>query len=220
MEYFRQRNTVVSPELARFIPFNGGATWSMLWKVLYYTRLLKYVHWEQYKKINKNFTKICRKDNLYALCETGLLKSPATDVFITTNKALPILKEAGFPTETLPKESTGKGDINELNNTEAFIGLMKQPHFYTLLYPNFSYLIPDALLVLKDEVNRRYKLTFIEVERKKPEWEDYIATKIKNYDRLSVDIEFYSKWQEYSELLGLPKPDISKVKFNYTICRT
>lgn len=137
MEYFRQRNTVVSPELAKYIPFKGGATWSMLWKILYNTRLLKYVHWEQYKKINKNFTKICRKDNLYALCETGLLKSPAIDVFVTTNKALPILKEAGFITETLPKESQGKGDINELNNTEVFISLMKQPFRSSRVSPYF-----------------------------------------------------------------------------------
>lgn len=217
MEYFLQRNAIIVPELEPFIPFKGGATWNMLWKVLYYTRLFKYVAWKQYKDIDKNFPKICSRKNLYALCEVGVLNSPSKDVFITTNKILPILKIAGFNTDILSEQPTGKGDINELNNTSAFIALMKEPDFYTLLYPHFDYLIPDALLVSRDEVNRKYRLTFIEVERKKPEWDIWIEKKKNNYLRLATDRLFYEKWKDYCSKLGFSNTDFKNVKFTVRI---
>ena len=203
-------------ELAYLVHRNAGATFSQLWHIFYYTRLFKYVKYNHYAQIKTSFNKICTYDKLKDLCNLGYFKSPQEGVYCATDKVLPILKEAGFIIETLPAEPIGKGDINELNNTKVFISLMKQQYFYTFLYPNFGYLIPDALMVLLDKENRKYKLTFIEVEAEKPDWEIYIENKKNNYLKLAKDIRFYEEWKKYCELLKLPKPDFN-IKFNYKI---
>ena len=209
------KKTLKIDELAHLIPFKQGATFSQLWQIFYYTRLFKYIHYRNYSQIKKSFNKICTYKKLQELCDLGYFKSPKHEVYCATNKVLPILKEAGYITDTLPSEPIGKGDINELNNTETFIKIIKQPYFYTLLYPNFKYLIPDALLVLKNE--NKYKLTFIEVEQKKPDWERWIQKKRENYLKLAKDIQFYEYWKSICKLLNFSIPSLTDLKFNVLI---
>jgi hypothetical protein len=213
------RKVVKVDELAHLIPYKAGATFSQLWQIFYYTRLFKYVKYHHYAQIKTSFNKICTYDKLKDLCNLGYFKSPQEGVYCATDKVLPILKEAGFIIETLPAEPVGKGDINELNNTEVFISLLKQQYFYTFLFPNFGYLIPDALMVLLDNENRKYKLTFVEVEAEKPDWKNYIENKENNYLKLAKDMQFYEKWKEYCKLLNLPEPSLD-IKFNYKIIKT
>jgi hypothetical protein len=211
------KKTVKVDELAEIVPREAGATWSALWQVFYYTRLFKYVHKRHYPKIKKSFNKICTHDKLQKLCALGYFKNPQKDVYCATNKVLAILKEVGFIIDILPSEPIGKGDINELNNTGAFISLLKQPYFHTLLYPHFGYIIPDALMVQLDTDLKRYKLTFIEVESRKPEWEQYIQSKKSNYRRLSKDMAAYKYWERISKFLNIAKPSINDFKFTYRI---
>lgn len=75
-------------------------------------------------------------------------------------------------------------------------------------------MIPDSLLVQNDTKTRKYKLTFIEVENKKPGWEDYLVSKHENYIRLSKDIIVYKKWCNYCDFLEIEKPKISNFKFS------
>lgn len=201
-------------ELAHLIPRKGGATFSQLWQIFFYTRLFKYVHRQHYSQIKTAYNKIATKDNLRELCEMEYLFSPQTDIYCATNKVLPILREAGFPIETLPPEPRGMGDINELHNTEVFVQCTMLKHFYTLLFPNFRYVIPDALLVQLDTENLRYKLAFIEVEAQKPKWSDYIEHKRNNYIRLSKAMDFYEYWKENAPKLNLPVPALESLKFN------
>src|SRR5690606_12964272 len=123
----------------------------------YYTRLFKYIHAKQYKQIRTVFNKIATKSKLAELCNKGYLYSPRKGIYTATDKVLPILAKAGFMTETLPNQGEGKGDINEILNTEAFIQALKLPHFYTLLYFDFIDLVPDALLVQYDIEGKKYK---------------------------------------------------------------
>ncbi len=215
------QKTVKIEELAGLVSKRGGTTWASLWQVFYYTRLFKYVHRQHYPQIKIFYNKICTDKNLRKLCELEYFRSPREDVYCATNKVLPILKEAGFNTDLLPSESVGLGDINELNNTDVFVQAVKLPHFETLLYPQFKdrtsgkpYLKPDALLVQKYADKRRYKLTFLEIEAKKPGWQNYVENKRDNYLRLAQDINFYHYWTSVCPLLGLPKPDISSLYFS------
>lgn len=201
-------------ELAHLVPTNAGATFSQLWQIFYYTRLFKYVHKKQFPKIKKSFDKICTHDKLQELCKLGYLKNPQKDIYCAKDKVLPILREADFMTETLPVEPQGNGDINELHNTEIFINVMKQPHFHTLLYPNFTYLIPDALLVLLDKEKNKYKLTFLEIEAKKPDWENYIRTKRDSYLQLASDISAYDFWKVQCSKLKINSPNIKDFCFS------
>ncbi|HEY5536178.1 MAG TPA: hypothetical protein VIL99_14735 [Ignavibacteria bacterium] len=204
------------PELEDQISKSGGGTWSKLLKAFYYTRLFKYVHKQQYRKIDNLFYKCTATKKLLVYCERGYLFSPQKDVYCATKKVDPFLKEADLG-YVFPDEPKGKGDINELNNTDVFITLSKEEHFYTLLFPSFGYLIPDALLVEKN--NDKYRLTCIEVEASKPDWNNWILEKKANYLKLSQDIQFYDWWITKCDKLGFKKPTIEEFKFNYKIIK-
>ena len=65
-----------------------------------------------------------------------------------------------------------------------------------------------------DWENRRYKLTFIEVEAKKPKWDEYIEVKRGNYLKLSQDIAVYNEWRRCCEKLSLPVPTVENFCFS------
>lgn len=219
----RTNKTVIIPELAHLIPFSNGGTWNSLWELFYFTRLFKYVHKKQYNKIRGHFFKISTKENLNELCEMGYLFSPRKNVYCAKNKVLPILEKAGFLANVLPEEPKGKGDINELNNTEVFIKIFKEldkKTFYTFLYPNFIYLIPDALLVELNKNEKKYRLTFIEVESPKYDWDNWLKNKENNYNKLAKDYIFFEKWSFFCDQLGFPKPSVDNLKFSYKIFKS
>lgn len=197
---------------------NKNRSFKLVWDILYYTRLLKYVHRTQYKDIRTRLTLAATRKGLSHLCKLGYMKEVQGNIFCTTNRAIGLLREVGYITdkgyglELLPQEPAGKGDINEMNNTRIFLQALKLPNFYALLYPNFEYLKPDALLVRKEE--GRYKLTFLEIEQKKPNWHEYIEHKKDNYLRLAKDINFYNYWKDTVVLLNLRIPEISSLKFS------
>jgi hypothetical protein len=208
------QKTVKVDELAKLIPTKHGATFSQLWQVFHYTRMFKYVEHRHYPKIKGAFIKICTHKNLRKFCELGYFKSPGKDIYCATNKVLPILKEAGYNIELLPNEPVGVGDINEIHNTDAFVQAVKVPHFKTLLYPQFGYLIPDALMVQLNEDTKCYKLSFLEIEAKKPKWNDYVERKRDSYLGLSKSLDFYEYWKTIVPKLNLPIPLIENFKFN------
>lgn len=196
-------------------------SYKLVWDLFYKTRLLKYVHHEQYPTIRKTLNKVSAEWKLKLLCKEGYLEEcERAKVFVATDQILPVLKELKeYNTNLLPKNKpNGKGDINEILNTEAFIQAVKLPDFYTLLYPTefreSHNLIPDALLVLKSKEEKRYKLIFLEVEAKKPNWINKLIGKRDNYKLLSKDYRFYDYWKTTSEKIELPMPDISQLKFS------
>lgn len=198
-------------------------SYKLVWDLFYKTRLLKYVHHEQYSRIRNTFTKISAYPKLKHLCQEGYLEECGNKIFVATDNVLPILKELPYYNiNLLPKnKSKGKGDINEILNTEAFIELSKQKDFYTLLYPTVfresHNLIPDALLVLKED--QKYKLTFLEVEAKKPQWIETLVNKRNNYLLLAKDYRFYDYWKDTAEKIGLYVPPLGKLKFSVSfIC--
>lgn len=198
-----------------------NSSYKLVWDLFYKTRLLKYVHHEQYPEIRKTFTKINAEKKLQHLCKEGYLEEcEKKKVFIATDKVIPVLKELKeYNTKLLPEtKATGTGDINEILNTKAFIDAIKLPDFYTLVYPTaFRHshdLLPDALLVLKSKTERKYKLIFIEVEAKKPKWLETLINKRENYVSLSQDYRFYDYWKKTAPKIDLSVPEISQLKFS------
>jgi hypothetical protein len=209
-----QYKSVMIEELQGLVPTKAGATYMQLWNIFHYTRMFKYVSYRHFVQIKKSFNKICTYDKLYQLCELGYLKSPARAVYCATNKVLPILKEVGLNVAILPEEPVGKGYVNELNNTDIFVRLTKEPHFRAIVYPNFGFLRPDGLLIQLDEENRKYKLTFLEIEAKKPKWSEYIENKREKYLKLSRELTIYNYWKDVVSKLSLPVPAIEQFQFS------
>jgi len=179
------------------------------------------VHHEQYPTIRKTLNKVSAEWKLKLLCKEGYLEECKNGkVFVATDEVLPILQQLKeYNTNLLPKHKpSGKGDINEILNTKAFIQAVKLPDFYTLLYPTefreSHDLIPDALLVLKSKEEKKYKLIFLEVEAKKPRWVETLVSKRDNYLLLAKDYRFYDYWKKTSVTIGLPMPDISQLRFS------
>lgn len=191
------------------------------YQMLYDVRMLKYVRKDQFTKIRSKYGHFTSKKSLEYLCQKGWLEMRMDSVYSTADKTLPILKAKGFNTDILPGTISGKGMTNEIQNTDTFIRIMKKEHFKALMYPAFGvqkvWLRPDALLILYDKQNKKYKLIFLEVEAKKPDWHDYIEGKLKKYLQLAHDIDFYDKWKSMAEKLEFSVPNISAVKFSVFI---
>lgn len=187
----------------------------LLWDMLRDIRLLKYVRRSQLKNINPLYSKICAKQKINTLIELKLIRYTYEDVLVSSNASLKLLWYLKYNTNILPKGGEGNGDINELNNTEVFIQALRLPDYKALLYPNFDYVIPDALLIrAKDNA---YKLEFLEIEASKSNWNDWLENKKINYLKLANDPQVYFYWKEQCTYLGLSVPDIKDFKFSVSI---
>lgn len=207
-------------QLREIIPLESGGSFKLLWDMLYHIRLLKYVRRSQLKEIDSRYSKICAADKLARFVKLDLIKNTQEDVYISTYKSICLLKQLKYPTQTLPKNISGEGSINELNNTEVFIQALKLPDFKALLYPTFyldnkPFLKPDALLVRAK--GNQYKLEFLEVEASKPLWENWVEEKRIKYLFLAQDRQAYSYWKAQCTYLDITPPDIKDFKFSVSI---
>ena len=204
--------------LREIIPLDSGGSFKLLWDMLYHIRLLKYFRQSDLKIINSRYAKICSVKKLDKLVELGLLKNTDNNSYVSTQLSLEILKEVGYNTKLVPKNFTGEGSINELNNTAVFIQALKLPDFKTLLYPSFEYIKPDALLVRAND--KGYKLEFLEIEASKTGWDDWLEKKRISYLRLAQDRQVYAYWKDKCYHLGLTAPEIKDFKFSVSfICK-
>jgi len=205
---------------AELQPIAHGSSYDRIFRLLYYVALLKYATQEQVQSINfPGAGKIATKKKFHALRELGYLRSGSQDppIFSCTAKAYQVLKLEKHDLKLLP--AIPKGDGAEIYNTDILIQAIKLPNYYAILYPQFPqekpYIIPDALLVLKEE--SRYQLNFLEIEAKKPDWDLHLQTKYDGYKRLAKDIQVYNYWKAYSGYLKLPCPPVEQFKFRVIV---
>ena len=198
----------------------SGGSYANIYQMLYYVALLKYVTQQHLKAIGfHGVEKVATKGKLRTLHELGYIRlaNEALGIYASTSKSLQLLKALGHDLKLLPAVPKGTGA--EIYNTNVLVQAIKLPNYYALLYPQFPnenpYIIPDALLVLKEE--RRYQLNFIEIEAKKPNWEAHLQTKYDGYKRLAKDMAVYNYWKAYSGYLKLPCPSVDKFKFRVMI---
>lgn len=194
---------------------NSWGSYEAVWSMLHDIRRLKYVRRNQLSSIDDRYTKTCSLKKITRLIELGLIKKTDNDILISTAKSLQLLKQLEYNTQILPKDISGDGNINELNNTEVFIQALKLPDFIALLYPNFEYLKPDTLLIRGTK--ERYKLEFLEVEASKSNWNDWLENKRINYLKLAGEKRPFSYWVSQCKLLDLPIPDINDFRFSVSI---
>ena len=169
-----------------------GSSHKKVYTLLYYVALLKYVTREHIKNLEfPGVEKVGTKGKLHTLNNLGYLRS-ANDtrrIYSATTKTYHLLKVLGHDLRLLPGVPKGTGA--EIYNTDVFVQAIKLPNYYALLYPQFPkekpYIIPDALLVLKEY--HRYQLNFLEIEAEKLNWDYYLQTKFDGYKRLAKDMQ-------------------------------
>lgn len=193
----------------------SGASLQDCYRLFYHIALFKYSTSDQLKQTHKTSFKVATEEKLKSFSEFGYINYngkvaiPSSLTFKILNNVK--IEHTPIDITLLPNKPEGYGDINELSNTEVFLKLIKEEYFYSLLYPSFGYLIPDALLVRKR--NDSYRLEFIEIEKPKTNWKNYLETKRQNYLKLSQEKEVYDYWTEIAPKLKLPIPGIDKFKF-------
>ena len=201
-------------------PIMSGGSYENIYQLLYYVTLLKYSTQGHLKSIGFPGTeKVATKKKLQALSELGYVRlaNENLGIYSSTAKTLQLLKALGYDLKLLPAVPKGIGF--EIYNIDVFVKALRLPNYYALLYPQFPnekpYIIPDALLVLKED--HRYQLNFLEVEAEKPNWDMYLLTKYDGYKRLSKDIQVYNYWKAFSRYLKLPCPPVEDFKFRVII---
>ncbi len=201
-------------------PLMSGGSYENIYQMLYYLALLKYVAQGHLKAIGfPGVEKVATKKKLQVLSELGYVRlaNENLGIFSATAKTLWLLQAVGHNLNLLPAVPKGIGF--EIYNTDVFVQALKLPNYFALLYPQFPkeapYIIPDALLILKEE--RRYQLNFLEIEAEKPNWEAHLQTKYDGYKRLANDMAVYNYWKVYSRYLKLPCPPVEKFMFRVMI---
>ncbi len=201
-------------------PLISGGSYTAVYRLLYFASLLKYVTQTHLKAIGfSGVGKVATKKKLLTLHECGYLRlaNETLGIYSTTIKTLQLLKALGRDLKLLP--SVPKGTGAEIYNTDVFVKALNLPNYYALLFPQFPqdkpYIIPDALLVLKED--NRYQLNFLEIEAEKPNWEHYLQTKYDSYKRLARDPQVYNYWKAFSRHIQLPCPSIKDFKFRVMI---
>jgi hypothetical protein len=189
------------------VDLTKGASFSLVILTLYYAQLLRYSTAEHLKQLTKS-VKIATKKKLQKLTDFGYLEKNE-EVYTSTTKTLDLLIKNGYYPKLLPPPATGRGA--EIYNSDSLVKIIQQPFYKALLYPSFEYLIPDGLLILQD--GDRYQLNFLEIEAKKPKWEEYLEEKRAKYERLARDVKVFNYWSIYSQYLGLKCPEIEGFKF-------
>lgn len=192
----------------------GGGTWASLWRVMYYTRKFRYITQDQLRQIDGIDDRVSSIPKLRIFCDLKYFRESSNEVFTATNEVMGLLQKVGCQTRFLPAVTEGAGKINALANTSAFIKALKVPNFYEIIFPEFTYIDPDALLIQKYE--DKYKLTFLEIESEKFGWNNYLENKQENYLKLAKDIAFYDFWKTASKILGLRVPTKQELKFSVT----
>lgn len=201
-------------------PLVSGGSYENVYQLLYHLALLKYATQGHLKAIGfSGAEKVATKKKLEALCDLGYIRlaNEHLGVYAATAKTLDLLVLIGHNRYVLPSPPRGMG--LELYNTDVLVQALRLPNYYALLYPQFPrenpYIIPDALLVLKEE--SRYQLNFLEIEAEKPNWEAHLQTKYDGYKRLSKDMAVYNYWKVYSGYLGLRCPPVEEFQFQVMI---
>lgn len=208
----REKTILVIDELKPLL--SGGATFQSIYRLLYFTRLFKYIPHTYYKNFKDDFSKIATKSKLKMLCELGYLKEVRLKVFIATQMSVDLVKQAGFFVKYLPKLPEGEGKQNALNNTKIFIQATHLEGYKQIFFPDFPNigLEPDGLLF--QMIDNKYRLVFLEIENGKPDWENYINRKKEKYLLLSKDLVFYNYWKRVCKDIELPIPTTEQFKFS------
>lgn len=197
-------------------------SYQQFFRLYYFIRLLKYSTQKQLRLLEfSGVSKVATKDVLDELVKIGHINTAGKsgNVFIANETTDNIVNTVSFNEENyfkvfanLPR---GIETSNDIKNTEIFIQALKLKNYHFLLFPDFDYLRPDALLVLKEE--KRYKLSFLEIETEQSNWESRLEKMRTNYRKLSNDMLVYEYWKKMADYLQLAIPEIDDFKFSVII---
>ena len=197
-------------------------SYQQFFRLYYYIRLLRYSTQAQLRSLSfSGVSKVATKDILDELVNIGQISVIEKDpkIYIANETTDKILKAVSFDQDKyfkifkpLPK---GIDTANDIKNSEVFVQALKLPNYYFLLFPDFTYIRPDALLILKE--GKKYKLKFLEIETEQSNWEQRLNKMRENYLKLKSDLVIFEYWKKMARFLLLGEPKIIDFKFSVLI---
>lgn len=211
-----------------------GFNWRDIFFALWHVATVRYVTPKQLRThFPKNSWRIkCGTEGkLSTFAKKGLLQKTATGVYTAKPKTVDFLRrelhlwkedlveKGDFKKDTwrdierkynpeIISLGRGEGQKDMLYNTDVFLSLLKQNDFFALFYPIFTnlqgrpFLIPDGAILLKKK--NKARLIFLEVEKKKPDWQGHIQKKKTKYEIIAQDDKSWSSWwKSQCELFGI-----------------
>lgn len=180
-----------------------GATWQNIYDCLWVIGTVRYVSKRQLGAHFRDavwYKKIASRKKLDILVQKGFLKQSPEEVLSLTPKGVTLLAEYSDYNTKIIKIAQGDGKRDSLYNTDVLLQVIQLPDFYALLYPVFyekkkddqPFLIPDGAVVFKKE--SQAKLVFVEIERKKSDWQGHLQTKRVKYKAIAEKEETWSGW--------------------------
>ena len=202
-----------------------GATWQNIYDLLWHIATVRYASYNQLFEVNKHKVwrkKIGTKNKLNRLADKGYLKKNENLAFSVTPKAVALLKTYSDYNTDIIKLPLGKGERDTLYNAQVLLRIMCLPEFFAVFYSEFyekpgdnqPFLIPDGVLVLQKK--GKAKLVFLEIERKKPDWEGHLSGKKWKYEKIAERPETWTKWwRKWCRLLNISHCPIDE--FGFTV---
>lgn len=180
-----------------------GRTWRNIYDLFWTIGILRYVSYGQLKSSFPDRvwrSKCATPKILQKLAEREFLNITDEWVLTITKKSLEFLANYSFYNTEILSLPSGTGSKESLYNTEVLLKLIQLPDFFAVFYPSFyehpddthPFLIPDGALVFKR--NSLIKLIFLEIERKKPNWEEHIRGKRPKYETIASDYRTWDDW--------------------------
>jgi hypothetical protein len=190
-----------------------GATWQNIYDCLWTIATARYVTRQQLAKYFPEavwLKKIATKKKLELLAQKGFLEQSPEGVLTATRKAVSLLKDYSDKRYEIIKLPKGIGQRDSVYNSDVILQVINMADFHALFYPVFHenkkddqpFLIPDGAAVFKKD--NRAKLVFLEIEKPKPDWQNYLDAKRRKYAVIAGRRETWSEWwSAQSQKLGL-----------------
>lgn len=190
-----------------------GVGWKRIYHCLWVIATVRYVTQQQLTDHfpEANWVKmVATKPKLGKLVNRGFLEQSPDGVISATRKAVRLLKDYSDKNYEIIKLPKGIGQRDSLYNTDVLLQIIQLPDFYALLYPVFResprddqpFLIPDGAVIFKKD--NMAKLVFLEIERPKPDWQNYLEEKRWKYNLIAGRMGTWSEWwKEQSKKMGL-----------------
>lgn len=190
-----------------------GATWQNIYDCLWTIATVRYVTREQLVEHFPDAVwrmKIATKKKMDLLVKKGFLRTSSDGVMMATSKSFTFLTKFSGKNLELVKLPKGTGLRDSIYNTDVLLQIIRLSDFHALFYPVFHespkdaqpFLIPDGAVVFKKD--SMAKLVFLEIEREKPDWQNILEGKRRNYGVIAEKTETWSEWwKNQSQKLGL-----------------
>jgi len=201
-----------------------GASWQNIYDVLWHIGTVRYVTSDLLKKHYPQSVwrkKIVTPSKINKLIEQGYLNHGTNDVLMITQKSVDLLDQYSKYNAGIIKLPSGKGERDTLYNSEILLQVLQLPWFFALFYPSFKYnstehqpfLIPDGVLLLRN--GEKAKLIFLEIENKKPKWQQHLQGKQWKYEALAKKETTYEWWCFMCEKLKIKSCTLND--FGFTV---